>query len=116
MYKLSLVPGLSLVADTVNAPDTVDGNGATVHGAITSFIHIMRDDNTVALVLETNWSQAVFANNFPAWLIALVAKINAFLTKYLAEQQGPATQADLEAALTAKLTFDTTANQVVINH
>lgn len=113
-FNFPLVAGLALVADVLRGPDTVDGNGTAVPGATASFIHVMRDDGTVALSLETNWSQAVFANNFPAWLTALIVKINAFLTEFLREQQGPADQAALEAALADKLAFDPTTNQVVL--
>jgi len=120
--QIPLMAGLALVGDVVVDHPAVaavtDAQGNVTTPAVEAVTHyelnIKASDGTVALALETNWSPSVFNGDFPAWLRNFVAKINAFLTAYIAKMKGPQTPAELEATLTAELSFDGTANQVSI--
>jgi hypothetical protein len=113
MFQLQLCRDLVLKAEETKSIDGTSPEGVFVPGVTTSTITI-ENASGVLLTLEPNWSQAVFNHDFHAWLINLVKRINEFLAQFLAEVEGPATQADFEAALTAKLSFDPATNQVVI--
>lgn len=63
-------------------------------------------NNNQVLVLDANWSPAVFNSNAKAWLLDLVARINAFLTQFLSDTRGPQDQASLEAWIQEKVAVD----------
>ena len=102
MLHFPIVNNVALRVDSSTGPVVID------------LAETQADQSVVSLlVLEANWSPAVFNSNARAWLLDLVARINAFLTQYLADRKGPQDQAALEAWLTENLSVD--ADGVVLS-
>jgi hypothetical protein len=113
MFQLPLCRDLLLKLDATTAAET-QGADCTLIPAATLATLTLENAQGVLLTLEPNWSQAVFNHDFPTWLLNLIRRINDFIAQFLAEVEGPGSQAELEALLASRLSYDPVSKQVVI--
>lgn len=101
------------VTPAVAAVTNADGSVTPGTDAVVASTVTLENGAGVLLVLESNWSQAVFANDFHTWLLNLIKRVNAFLDQYIADCEGPADQASFEAKLAEKLGVDANGRMVL---